>query len=378
MAAAHFQVSNFRAIEQLSWAPSGVCVLSGANGAGKSTVLDVFRFLRAFFFHGSEEAMRVADGIAFKRWGASESDLVTFEVTIGEITWSLYIPASAMGVDLRYGETLLKVEPEVSESVLYNAQVFSKNRAEEMFGGCGAKVLWDQGKHREELTPLVSLLDSLRVYDTYALKEVKAVKPISTSDSILHGTGQNLWSVLANWKSAPMRYEDRFNWVMQHARRAFPELLGSIEFDRGLPYIYRPGASDPAEGLLPNRMADGLLTGLLHLTAVAGARPGGLVAFDEVENQLHPHAIRSLLASMRELADERDLTVILTTHSPVVLNGFRDEPEQVYVLNHGDPHLDNPASMAELHDEAWLAQAKLGSLYEQLAFGAPSLDGGRS
>src|SRR6185369_13240532 len=132
-----------------------------------------------------------------------------------------------------------------------------------------------------------------------------------------------------------------------------------------------PGAADPEIALPPERAADGLLTGLLHLTAVAGARRGALVAFDEVENQLHPHAIRSLFAAMRRRAEEQDLTIIITTHSPVVMNEFRDDLEQVFVLDRSTNSNEFPVRVTDLHSEEWLAQAKLGTLYDQLAFGAP-------
>jgi len=48
----------------------------------------------------------------------------------------------------------------------------------------------------------------------------------------------------------------------------------------------------------------------------------------------------------------------------------------VYVLGHGVKDLDVPAPMTDLHNEEWLAQAKLGSLYERLAFGAPAIGEG--
>lgn len=76
---------------------------------------------------------------------------------------------------------------------------------------------------------------------------------------------------------------------------------------------------------------------------------------------------------MRRQAEERDLTICVTTHSPVVLNQFRGDPEQVYVLGHGVEGVDVPAPMTELHTEEWLAQAKLGTLYERLAFSAPTI-----
>lgn len=369
------RVRDFRVLERLDWRPEGVCVLSGANGAGKSSTLDALKFLRALFLRGHETALQAVDGVAFARRGAAPDAPVEFTIEVEELVWKLRFPMSAQGVKGTYGEELRRGGQMVLRAAMFDdgwylgsdRQMLDEQR-------CCAKVLWDRGT-APWMRPLVDVLEGLRTYETYWLNQVKEVRPGAPTDSFLHSTGRNLWSVLANWKASPLRYRGQFEWVLREARRAFPGLIGDVEFDRGVPVLYRPGAVDPADGLLPNRAADGLLTGLLHLVAVAGARPGSLVAFDEVENQLHPHAIRTLVSAMRQQADERGLTIVLTTHSPVVLNQFRDEPEQVYVLGHGQADLDMPAPMTALHTQEWLAQAKLGSLYERLAFSAPDVGG---
>ena len=369
MAAFTFRVRGFRVLENLEWSPGGVCVLSGANGAGKSTTLAALRFLRALFFFGQEAAFRSVDGVAFQRFGADIDAPVEFEVEVGDLTWQLRFPMSAQGAKGTYGEELRR-----AGKVELRAVMFEDNWS--LDGGlqprdeqrCCAKVLFDRGI-AVWMQPLRDELDGIRVYDTYWLNQVTKVEPVSATDLYLHHTGRNLWSVLANWKGSPLRYGGQFDWVLAEARRAFPDLIGSIEFDRGLPYLYKPDASDPSEGLLPNRAADGLLTGLLHLTAVAGAKSGSLIAFDEVENQLHPHAIRSLIAAMRQQAEERDLTIVLTTHSPVVLNEFKGEEDRVFVLERGREKL--PVPLDQLHSEAWLSHFALGDLYEREHFAAP-------
>ena len=115
--------------------------------------------------------------------------------------------------------------------------------------------------------------------------------------------------------------------------------------------------------LAPN----GLLTGLLHLVAVAGAREGSLVSMDEFENTLHPFAIRQLLAAMRDWAGDHDLTVCLTTHSPVVLDEFREQPEQVWVFEEGQGN--RPVPLTEVFEKDWLARFSLGRLYAHGEFG---------
>jgi len=110
------------------------------------------------------------------------------------------------------------------------------------------------------------------------------------------------------------------------------------------------------------------------LTAVAGAQPGTVIGIDEMENYLHPYAIRVIADSIRERAAEHDLTVLLTTHSPVLLNAWRDEPEHVHVIeSHGAP----PQPLTELRDPEWLAHFALGTLYERLEIGAPKVESRR-
>jgi hypothetical protein len=316
------------------------------------------------------------NGQYFRRLDAPEEEPVEFELGVGDLRWKLTFPMSNYGLRGSYGEELWRGDELVLRAAAFDEgwTVGGERRPRDEVR-CGARVLWDL-----ERAPWMGLLDDLlsdvRVYKPYSLAQIQKHEPIALQNaSYLAGNGRNLWSVLANWKASPRRYEQRYELVMRMARQAFPTLIREIEFDRGLPYIYTPKAIEAEQGLPPSRLADGLLTGLLHLTAIAGAKQGAILSFDEVENQLHPHAIRAIVDTMRGAVENWDLTIILTTHSPVVMNAFRDDPEQVYVLEQAPGKPSVPAAMTELHSEEWLAQAKLGTLYERLAFGAPTLDG---
>jgi len=370
---AHFtiQARNFRVLERLDWTPSGFCLLSGANGAGKSTVLDALQFLRVLFERGHEAALLKVDARYFRNVDVPESEPVVFELRVDDLVWTLRFPMVAAGIEDTYGEELHRAGQPVLRAVMFDQgwQLGEERQARDPVR-CAAKVLWDRGD-AAWMKPLVDAVTGIRVYEAYELRKVKRSEPVELRQDSLHGDGANLWSVLAHWKASAIRSEGRFDWVMETAREAFPGQIATIEFERGFPVLYPPGAPDPDRGLPPERMADGLITGLLHLTAIAGAPPGSLIAFDELENQLHPHAIRKLIAAMRERGDAQGLTVVVTTHSPVVMNQFRDEIERVFVLDRSDPDRPLPIALTELHTEEWLAQAKLGTLYERLAFGSP-------
>jgi predicted ATPase len=112
---------------------------------------------------------------------------------------------------------------------------------------------------------------------------------------------------------------------------------------------------------------DGWITGLLHLTAVAGAQEGSLIAIDDFGNDLHPYAIRELTRSFRDWAEEHDLIVCLASHSPVLLDEFKDQPGSVFVMEQGQE--ERPVPLTKLYETDWLARFSLGRLYEHGEFG---------
>ena len=180
--------------------------------------------------------------------------------------------------------------------------------------------------------------------------------------------GGRLWSVLSNW-SQSRATQAKARWVIEKAKLAFPSQLADLDF---FPEVlaFRPGFSAPEQGLSPSVLADGLLTALLQLTAVAGAKEGSTLAFDEMENQLHPFAIRVILGAMREEAERKGLTILLTTHSPEVLNEFRGEEERVFVL--GEPGRVQPVPLADLVHEDELPIAYIGERYLRERFAPQS------
>ncbi|MFH1465090.1 MAG: ATP-binding protein [Pseudomonadota bacterium] len=364
------KATDFRILEQLEWRPEGVCLLAGPNGAGKTTVLDVLLFLRALWDSGHEAALNAVGGTHLQRIGAEADQPVKLEVRIDDIVWRLRFPMSGGGLAGTFGEELLRGGQVVLRAAMFDEGWYlGAERQERDERRCCARVLWDKGES-PWMKPLVDALTSFRIYKAYQLDNVKQGSGRKVLRRHLHSSGSNLWSLLDNWSSSPQRSGGRFDWVMAQARAAFPGVFERVEFDMGLPFILKPGMTDPADGLPPDRAADGLLTGLLHLTAVAGAPTGSIVAIDEMENQLHPHAIRALIGAMRERAEAEDLTVILTTHSPVVMNEFKGDEESFFVL---DPTVQRPmpVPLEEHRDAAWLSHFALGDLYERSAIAAP-------
>lgn len=351
-----------------------MCLLSGPNGSGKSSLLEVLQFVRSSALRGVREAVRFTGGGALlRRLGAEPKSPVHLELSIGDLRWVIQIPVEGGSIHPNHEESIEHGGKILARRAMYSGDVFLGDEQRDADERSALQMLWDV--HRPpEILPLIELVRGIRVYSSYCLDRIREPQ-LYTDDVDLHSTGKNAWSVLSNWRAAPRKYDERFRWVVEALRRAFPDLVQDLEFDIEGQTVggrfYSPSARSAEDSLPLSVAADGLLVGILHLTAIAGAREGSIVAIDEMENQLHPHAIRSILDSMRSMADARDLTILLTTHSPVVMNTFKGREHQFYVLEAGHEVL--PISLDKALDPDWLAHfSSLGDLYDREDFAAPA------
>ena len=364
---------DFWVLRNVTWSPSGVCLLSGPNGAGKSSILDVLKFLQIAASRGLPEAVRlVGGGAPLQRLGAEPKAPVRLGLSIGDLSWEIQLPVESGSIHANHGEVIKHSGNVLARRAMYSTDVFLGKERRDADERSILQMLWDV--HRPPaLEPMIVLARGIRVYSSYALDQIREPQGAIDTDAHLHTTGKNVSNVLRGWKSSPRRFRDQFGWVVNALRDAFPDLVVDLEFDQvGKTVIgrfYPPNAPTAEDSLPLSVAADGLLVGILHLTAVAGAEEGSILAFDEIGNQLHPHAIRSILAAMRAMAEERDLTILLTTHSPSVMNAFKGHEDQFYVLEAGHEVLPIPLDKAR--DPDWLAHFSLGDLYDRENFAAP-------
>lgn len=365
---------DFRVLRNVRWSPSGVCLLSGPNGAGKSSMLDALKFLQIAAIRGLPEAVRlVGGGALLRRLGAEPKAPVRLGLSLGDLRWEIQLPVEGGSIHPNHGEVIKHGSNVLARRAMYSTDVFLGKERRDADERSVLQMLWDV--HRpSEILPLIELTRGIRVYSAYWLNQIREPQSSMDIDAYLHPTGKNVWNVLRNWRAAPRKFRDQFRWVVDALRDAFPDLVVDLELDlvgqTVVGRFYPPNAQNAEDSLPLSVAADGLLVGILHLTAVAGAKEGSILAFDETENHLHPHAIRSILKAMREMAEARNLTIVLTTHSPVVMNAFKGHEDQFYVLEAGHEVL--PVPLDEARDPDWLAHFSLGDLYDREDFAAPT------
>lgn len=111
-----------------------------------------------------------------------------------------------------------------------------------------------------------------------------------------------------------------------------------------------------------SRVSDGTLRFLALLTILCDPEPPGLICLEEPELGMHPDVIPTIADLLKEASQRTQL--IVTTHSPMLVDCFNSTPEDIVVC---EKH-DGQTQMNRLDPEElkhWLESFSLGKLWSQ-------------
>lgn len=86
-------------------------------------------------------------------------------------------------------------------------------------------------------------------------------------------------------------------------------------------------------GYWANEVSEGVLYFLALLCIINQPNPPKLLLLEEPEKGIHPRRIREVMDFIFQLAEEKNIQIILTTHNENVLNEFTSMPEAVFVFS---------------------------------------------
>jgi predicted ATPase len=215
---------------------------------------------------------------------------------------------------------------------------------------------------------------SMRAYlfDHYAM-----ALPSPRHDHLrLNSNGGNLAAVLARWQ---VEEPAAFDGVKTRFLRLLPEYqdVELISRDGGTVEIALKLIGDE-EGLV---MAEGLSQGTLCVLALAvlahDSDPPALLSIEEVDRGIHPRLFREVRDLLYRLSypaaqgvARPAVQVIATTHSPYLLDQFREHPEEV-VLAEKQGRVATFSRLADREDlVAVLGEGSLGDLWFSGVLGA--------
>ncbi len=320
IAAVHFQ--NFKALRSAAVKLTPFNLVLGPNGSGKTSLIQALLRLRTLAglpaVHASELKGQKPTGpqIEFHFSPPFQNVRVTLGCNSDELVCNLLVVDSLPGLE-------------------------------------------GQGQWAELRTKLQSIRAYL--FDHYAM-----AAPAKLSDGAeLTSNGGNLAAVLANWKE---KQPAVFAELEAEFVRLMPEFSG-LEFHPSAAGSVELGAKLKENGH-DFIGADSLSQGTLYLLAILALafapNPPAVVCLEEADRGMHPRSLREVRDALYRLSYPKDagmdrapVQVITTTHSPYLLDQFKDHPEEIVLASkHGRAatfeRLSDRADLLELMKEAHL------------------------
>jgi predicted ATPase len=354
-------------------------VLIGANGSGKSNLIDAISLLQGAP-RNLASAMQRGDGVQGwlrKAEPPPEFAGIECEMDVGGE------PVSRLRYTLHFTESnyaLLIVRESLSrESGSGPPVVFDRTRNKYLVGGAvdsgdlhddhlpiepTASVLGYGGIPDPEFAPARSLarrFTAIRVYREFSTITQSRIRRGSTPDAIndfLVEDGSNLALMLSR-----LNLETGLGEINRRLHRFFElaqEVLISVHGGVAQTYVREQGVPAPFPA---NRLSAGTLRFLCLLTVLLHPKPPDLICIEEPEIGLHPDAIQILGEVLVEASERTQL--IVTTHSEALVDALSPAPESVVIC---DRDFDGSTQFQRLSREkldAWLEHYTLGDLWKK-------------
>ncbi|WP_282837715.1 AAA family ATPase [Microbacterium flavum] len=356
---ASIQIGGFRSIDSLKLElTSTVTLLIGANGAGKSNLVDAFELL------GYTVDRRLSDHV-LRNGGFSQ--LLHRSPGGGVAEWVTMEAWGAWNGSYRNGYRMqLSAGPD--DTALLSETTYTHNERytepyDHHLGFSRESRLAEGAASHPANRYLLDVLSGCRVFhfdDTSA-----TAPPLRRSDvadhETLHGDGRNLASVLLDMKTNHVQEYERVVRSVRNVAPFFDDFALRPEGDHILLRWRERGIDEVFSG-------SALSSGTLRFTCLAALlqqpRPPATIVLDEPELGLHPAAIHQLADLMRNIGQGR--RIVAATQSVTLLGQFSLDEVAVVSKERGSTTIARP-DRSEL--EAWLADFSVGELWEMNLLG---------
>ena len=329
---ARVRLQNYRAFGALQTAPlEPLTLLVGANNSGKSSFLRFAEVAR-------QRRMPVRDVPADwwhrPAWGdewmivgwdvepqASVPRVLTWEMTLGRQPPKL---SERLVVD---GETLLT---NVWAGQGPHAAITTSGMSLGGFGPIVAFAFERPGKLQERLHAWIrSSIPSNSLATSICASTPSAWNGTIGPGAVIREDGSGLAALVAAWHLGEPEKLEQFTAII---RRCVPEIRRIFAPPLSQGTVRLQFEQVDGERFDATQVSDGLLVFAGFVAHAIQALPGTLFLVEEPERGVHPRRLGNLVELWRTLADERQTQFVMATHSPALLNLFRDTPEAILLF----------------------------------------------
>ncbi len=367
-------IKGYRSLKDIRWTPGKLNVVIGPNGSGKSNLLRALALLQRSAMGDLPKDILKQGGIAAVLWDGKAESLdwivktepinVMRDAATEALTYALSL--QQLGHTSAY-----RVESESLSNGEYKdpEYYFKRNSQGHQVSGLHGSVPDEQTLLSLAAGPFGNpLLSAFRdrlaswnvFHDLHVDQDAEMRRPtVARFEKRVAADGQNLIPVLHTLYSSDRNFKKDVDGAMTAAfGRDFEELSFPPAADQRVQLRLRWRSLNSIQSAAD--LSDGTMRFLLLLAILGNPDPGELIAIDEPEAGLHP-AMLPLVAELARQAADRS-QVVLTTHSPQLLDAFGDNPPTTTVARWEDG--ETKLSIIEGDELArWLKEYSLGALY---------------
>ena len=363
------KIRNFKSLYDVSFCPGNINVFIGANGSGKSSVLEAIGVLSAAMTDRVNNNSLQRKGVRLSTSSLYKSQFRSIERSMPTVDFAMNWERNHD----KYDYSVHLTTPSDNDTWKYHSESVSKN-GEIVFGRSNRTSVQLNNKvgyyalseklTGEEYTDMGNYISGYGIYqpDTLTLRgnvaDPTQVTPIGLNGGRLADAMEDLFSVVDD--------EIMFGTL------SMDDVLELIEWASDI-HITKPKKSNLNPGVPSTRQviefqdrflkdksvftgydaSEGALYVLFMLTLAMHPDVPGMFAIDSFDHALNPRLAKRITEIFSQLIIESGKTVFMTTHNPLVLDGLNlaDDRIRLFAINknkHGHAELNRIQISQEL------------------------------
>ena len=345
------KIKNFKSLYDVSFCPGNINVFIGANGSGKSSVLEAIGVLSAAMTDRVNNNSLQRKGVRLSTSSLYKSQFRSIERSMPTVDFAMNWERNHD----KYDYSVHLTTPSDNDTWKYHSESVSKN-GEIVFGRSNRTSVQLNNKvgyyalseklTGEEYTDMGNYISGYGIYqpDTLTLRgnvaDPTQVTPIGLNGGRLADAMEDLFSVVDD--------EIMFGTL------SIDDVLELIEWASDI-HITKPKKSNLNPGVPSTRQviefqdrflkdksvftgydaSEGALYVLFMLTLAMHPDVPGMFAIDSFDHALNPRLAKRITEIFSQLIIESGKTVFMTTHNPLVLDGLNlaDERIRLFAIN---------------------------------------------
>ena len=345
------KIKNFKSLYDVSFCPGNINVFIGANGSGKSSVLEAIGVLSAAMTDRVNNNSLQRKGVRLSTSSLYKSQFRSIERSMPTVDFAMNWERNHD----KYDYSVHLTTPSDNDTWKYHSESVSKN-GEIVFGRSNRTSVQLNNKvgyyalseklTGEEYTDMGNYISGYGIYqpDTLTLRgnvaDPTQVTPIGLNGGRLADAMEDLFSVVDD--------EIMFGTLNMDDVLELIEWASDIHITKPKKSNLNPGVPSTRQVIefqdrfLKNKSvftgydaSEGALYVLFMLTLAMHPDVPGMFAIDSFDHALNPRLAKRITEIFSQLIIESGKTVFMTTHNPLVLDGLNlaDERIRLFAIN---------------------------------------------